>query len=163
NPQNTFLGQGRTTNTYNLQDNANWVKGAHNVAFGVQVQKVRIAPYNDAAIVPFYNIGLPVNNTTGFTSGDLPGISAGDLTTANTLYAFMAGMVNNYAQTFNITSRNSGYVNGATNLRHYRYGSTAGYVQDNWRIQRRLTLNLGVRYDYWDRVDERDGLALLPR
>src|SRR5204863_8839000 len=23
-------------------------------------------------------------------------------------------------------------------------------------------LNLGVRYDYWDRVDERDGLALLP-
>ena len=162
NPANTFLSQGRTTNTYNLQDNASWVKGPHTISFGVQTQKVRITPYNDAAIVPFYNIGLPTSNTSGFTSGELPGISAGDLNTANTLYAFLAGSVNDYSQTFNITSRNSGYVNGATNQRHYRYGSIAGYFQDNWRVKPRLTLNLGVRYDYWDRVDERDGLGLLP-
>ena len=163
NPANTFLGQGRITNTYNLQDNASWVKGPHNISFGAQLQKVRITPYNDSAIVPFYNIGLPVSNTSGFTSGELPGITAGDLNTANTLYAFLAGSVNDYSQTFNITSRNSGYVNGATNQRHYYYGSIAGYFQDNWRIRPRLTVNLGVRYDYWDRVDERDGLALLPR
>src|SRR5207302_641825 len=43
NPSNTFLGQGRTTNTYNLQDNASWVKGPHSISFGVQTQKVRIA------------------------------------------------------------------------------------------------------------------------
>jgi hypothetical protein len=163
NPDNTFLGQGRTTNTFNFQDNANWVKGRHNVSFGAQAQKVRIAPFNDQALIPFYNIGLPVSNSTGFTSGELTGISSGDLATANNLYAFMGGLVNNYAQTFNITSRTSGYVNGATNLRHYRYGSIAGYVQDNWKVLPRLTLNLGMRYDYWDRVDERDGLALLPR
>jgi Carboxypeptidase regulatory-like domain/TonB dependent receptor len=163
NPDNTFMGQGRTTNTYNFQDNANWVKGRHNISFGAQMQKVRTAPFNDQAIVPFYNIGIPVSNSTGFTSGELPGIASGDLATANNLYAFMAGMVNNYAQTFNITSRTSGYVKGATNLRHYRYGSIAGYFQDNWKIRPRLTLNLGLRYDYWDRVDERDGLALLPR
>jgi hypothetical protein len=70
-----------------VQDNANWVKGAHNMSFGFQTQQVRITPYNDSAIVPFYNIGLPASNTTGFTTGDLPGISGGDLTTANTLYA----------------------------------------------------------------------------
>jgi hypothetical protein len=163
NPQNTFLAQGRTTNTYNFQDNASWVKGPHTISFGAQVQLVRATPFNDAAIVPFYNIGLPTSNNTGFTTGELPGISAGDLNTANTLYAFLAGSVNDYSQTFNITSRNSGYVNGATNLRHYRYGSIAGYFQDNWRIRPRLTLNLGIRYDYWQRVDELDGLALLPR
>jgi hypothetical protein len=163
NPSNTFLAQGRTTNTYSLQDNANWVKGAHNISFGFQTQQVRIEPYNDFGRVPFYNSGLPVTNTTAFTSGDLPGITGGDLATANALYSFLGGFVNDYAQTFNITSRTSGYVNGATNLRHYRYGTLAGYFQDNWKIRPRLTLNLGVRYDYYERVDERDGLALLPQ
>jgi hypothetical protein len=163
NPSNTFLSQGRTTNTYNLQDNLNWVKGKHNMFFGFQTQQVTTQPYNDFGVVPFYNSGLPSSNTTGFTSGELPGISSGDLSTANNLYAFLGGFVNDYAQTFNITSRSSGYVNGATNLRHYTYGTYAGYFQDNWKVLPRLTLNLGLRYDYYARVNERDGLTLLPR
>jgi hypothetical protein len=162
NPSNTFLGQGRITNTYNLQDNLNWVKGKHNMAFGFQTQQVTIQPYNDVGIVPFYNIGLPTGNSTGFTSGELPGIATGDLGTANNLYAFLAGSVNDYAQTFNITSRNSGYVNGATNLRNFSYGTYAGYFQDNWKIQPHLTLNLGMRYDYYARITERDSLTIMP-
>src|SRR5207302_8553584 len=124
---------------------------------------VTAQPYNDFGIVPFYNSGLPSSNTTGFTSGELPGVSTGDLGTANNLYAFLGGFVSDYAQTFNITSRSSGYVNGATNLRHYTHGTYAGYFQDNWKVLPRLTLNLGIRYDYYARVNERDGLTLLPR
>jgi TonB dependent receptor len=75
----------------------------------------------------------------------------------------MGGFVNDYSQTFNITSRTSGYVPGATNLRHCSYGTYAGYVQDNWRVLPRLTLNLGLRYDYYARVTERDSLTLLPQ
>jgi hypothetical protein len=50
NPDNTFLAQGRITNTYNFQDNANWVKGKHNFSFGAQASAR--PPYNDSAIVP---------------------------------------------------------------------------------------------------------------
>jgi hypothetical protein len=32
-------------------------------------------------------------------------------------------------------------------LNEIRYGYTAGYFQDNWRISRKLTLNLGLRYE----------------
>lgn len=163
NPQNDFLAQGRDTNTYNLQDNLNWVHGKHNISFGYQMQLVHVAPFNDAFIVPIYNIGIPASSTSGFTSGELPGITTGDLATANNLYALMGGLVNDYSQTFNITSRNSGYVSGATNLRHFTYGTYAGYFQDNFRIRPRLTLNLGVRYDYYARVTEQDSLTLLPR
>ena len=163
NPQNTFLSQGRTTNTYNLQDNLNWVKGKHTIYFGFQTQQVTSAPYNDAYIVPIYNVGLPSSNTTGFTSTELPGISTGDLATANNLYALMGGFVSDYSQTFNITSRTSGYVPGATNLRHFSYGTYAGYLQDSWRVSPRFTLNLGLRFDYYARVTERDSLTLLPQ
>ena len=42
NPVSTFLNQGRTTDTYQVQDNANWVHGKHVVAFGYQGSYVRI-------------------------------------------------------------------------------------------------------------------------
>jgi hypothetical protein len=34
-----------------------------------------------------------------------------------------------------------------------------GFVQDSWRANSRLTLDLGVRYDYYSVVKEQDGLA----
>src|ERR1019366_5613628 len=41
--------------------------------------------------------------------------------------------------------------------------NTAGlYVQDNWKVSRRLTATLGVRWDYYPATNERDSLALLP-
>jgi carboxypeptidase family protein/TonB-dependent receptor-like protein len=34
-----------------------------------------------------------------------------------------------------------------------------GYLQDSWRATNRLTLDLGLRYDYYSVVKEKDGLA----
>ncbi len=33
-PQNNFLAQGRDTKTYNIQDNATWLRGRHTIGFG---------------------------------------------------------------------------------------------------------------------------------
>src|SRR4029077_11417772 len=75
----------------------------------------------------------------------------------------LAGIVSTAAQTFNVTSTTSGFVPGATNLRRLTQSTWAGYVQDKWRVRPNLTLNLGVRYEYWTPVDERDSLFLAPR
>lgn len=42
-----------------------------------------------------------------------------------------------------------------------RYGQTiaSAFIQDNWRATRRLTLNLGLRYDYQSITDDRNNLA----
>jgi hypothetical protein len=57
NPVNTFLNQGRKVDTYSIQDNATWLKGRHEIAFGFQSQIIRAAPFNDAGIVPTFDAG----------------------------------------------------------------------------------------------------------
>jgi hypothetical protein len=42
---------------------------------------------------------------------------------------------------------------------HTRQTEYDGYAQDDWRVTPRLTLNLGVRYQYWTAFEDSSGLA----
>jgi hypothetical protein len=157
----TLRTTGRRTNTYTFADNASYLRGAHSIQFGAQNQRVRVEMFGDTGITPTYALGIGTGNP-GLTSTQLPGISASDLTAANRLLATLAGYYMNYSQTFNVTSPTSGYVNGAGTVRHYTSDNYALYIQDTWKILRRLTANIGIRWEYLTVVDERDSLALFP-
>ena len=47
----------------------------------------------------------------------------------------------------------------ATNKRHWRNLEFGAYFQDDWKVTRRLTLNLGIRYDLYTRHTEEDNLV----
>ncbi len=162
-PVATFRSQGRYTNTYNFSDNASYVRGAHTIQFGFQFQRDYTEPYNDAGITPTYTLGISTANTFGLTNAQLPGASSSDLSQANNLLGTLAGFVSSYTQTFNVKSTTSGFVNGQTQDRHWEFTDYAGYIQDDWRLAHRLTLNLGLRYEYYSPVKELNGLALLPQ
>lgn len=159
NPLNTFRAQGRNTNTYNLNDNLTWVRGKHFVKVGFSYQGIRTAPYNDAGITPTYTIGLGAGHA-GLVTSQIPGISASDLTAANNLFASLSGAVTSSAQTFNITSQKSGYVNGATSKREFQFDNYAGYIQDNWRVRSNLTIEAGLRYEFYSPLKEKNNLEL---
>ncbi|MBK7926221.1 MAG: TonB-dependent receptor [Bryobacterales bacterium] len=161
NPLNTFRNQGRYTDTYSLQDNASFTTGRHQFQFGYQYQGIRANPYNEAATIPTYNIGIGTGNPA-ISAAQLPGISSNDLTAANNLFASLAGYITSYTQNFQVKDRTSGFVAGQPSVRNYSLNNHAVYFQDNWKVRPRLTLNVGVRWDYWSPVDERDSLFLLP-
>ncbi|HEY2013288.1 MAG TPA: TonB-dependent receptor [Bryobacteraceae bacterium] len=160
-PVNEFLGQGRNTNVFTVGDTASYIRGRHAFRFGFNTQVARIDKYNDGGIVPAYNVGMG-QGQNGLTGADLPGIGSADLENANLLLATLGGFVDSYSQTFNVTSRTSGFVNGATQARKYRYNNYAGFAQDQWKVRPRLTLMLGLRYDYYAPVNEANGLVLMP-
>jgi Carboxypeptidase regulatory-like domain/TonB dependent receptor len=47
----------------------------------------------------------------------------------------------------------------ASNVRHWRNLEMGAYFQDDWKVSKRLTLNLGMRYDLFTRHNELDNLA----
>jgi Carboxypeptidase regulatory-like domain len=52
------------------------------------------------------------------------------------------------------------FNNGATGPRHSEQQYAIGYIQDEWHVRPSVTLNYGVRYDYYTPLKERDNLVV---
>jgi hypothetical protein len=162
-PVNEFQPQGRTTNTYTLADDAAWQHGHHNIQFGYHQQDVRVHSFNAAGVIPTYSLFMGSGQSAYTLSpSNLPGVTENDLANANTLLATLGGFIDGYSQSYNVTSRSSGFVPGADYYRDFILDEYAVYAQDNWKVAPRLTLTLGLRYEMPGVADEANSLELLP-
>lgn len=167
NPVRNTQNSGRDGNITELSDNASWARGSHFVRFGGNFRHVQIVPFSFSGILPAYTIGFGSGNINPLNSGNAAqfpgGIAANDFTSASNLLALLTGAVTTATQTFNVTDANSGYVAGAPQRRDLRYHALGFYGGDTWRLRQNLTLNFGLRYEYYDPVREVNGLGILPR
>ena len=164
-PVNEAFAQGRNTNTYEVADNAAYARGRHYFQFGFSGQQVRVRSFDTSGTIASYGLAMGTGEPAlsgGARSSDLPGVSATDLADANALLASLGGYIDTDAESFNITSRTSGFVPGAQYLRHFRYSDYAVYFQDKWSIRPRLTTTLGLRYEMPGVPDEANSMELLP-
>ncbi|HTC62346.1 MAG TPA: TonB-dependent receptor [Candidatus Saccharimonadales bacterium] len=116
-----FSYQGPTTlvnNTFGATDTFSWIHGRHNLKFGGG-----ISSYQNNEVYDFI-----VNGVFTF-------IGAGGTGTGNSFADFLLGLPNNYQQ-------------GPAAPSNIRTKSFYGFAQDEWRVARRLTLTLGLRYEY---------------
>jgi hypothetical protein len=112
-------------NTFNYYDNLTWQHGRHLLSIGIQALRYQ-QNYLNASNFGF----LGTMNYNGEYSGE-PGVSAG--------YA-PADFVLNRVDNTQLAS-----ALGTTGNRQWR---TAGYIQDDWQATSRLTINLGLRYEF---------------
>jgi carboxypeptidase family protein len=166
NPDQNSFPSSRKSHTWSWQDNASWTRGDHVLTFGMQVQRVTIFAADFANTIPNLNLDYTQSaNSNLLNSGDFSsqgGISTADLDTANRLLSTLGGFVGAETQTFNVTSRTSGYVPGAPVAQNFRYNNWSFYGGDSWKWRRNLTFTYGLRWEYNSPFDERDGLLLLP-
>src|SRR5215813_1163276 len=164
NVENNFISQGRTTKYYNIQDNAELRLSQHSLRFGYNGQFYRITSFGGATL-PTYNLD---NTFTpyGFVgqAGELRGplTDPNQLAVANALQSLLAGLVGSGSNTFNVTSKTSGYVAGAPTIQTFNYDDHAFYVTDQWRAKPNLTFNLGMRYEFFTGITDPRGLRLEP-
>jgi hypothetical protein len=119
-------------NTYQILDNVTKVAGNHSIKFGVQYQNMRFT-----TLEPSYPNG---GYTFSGTYSSIPGVSYTGYGVAD----FLTNQVN--SSTISNTANE-------VNSRWY----AAGYAQDDWRVNTKLTLNLGLRYEVFEPMKENSG------
>ena len=152
-PEGTFRTQGRKTFYRNIQDNAVYSTGNHSFRFGGQFEIQEVTSLNYAGVNPTYTISTTANpNTPGLTAQQICGsascINATDLGRVNTLRYTLGGIIGNSTRTANLLSAAEGYAFGPSTFQLH-YNIYSGYVSDQWRVMPNLTVNLGLRYEYY--------------
>lgn len=121
------LGSGNSNINYNGstigQDDLTIIRGRHNVKLGFEQRRYY---YNDKSFSTSGTFAFSPNTTA------LPGFTT---QTGNAFASFLLGAASS-------TSRNEILVTTG-----HRWRETAFYASDDWKITRRLTLNIGLRWE----------------
>ena len=121
------------TDTYAAQANLLKIAGPHSMKFGAEYRLI-------------HNASINVNNgegsyafTQAWTSSN-PQVT--DAASGNSTASFLLGNMNSAQATWNTSP-------------YYSWRLPAVFFQDDWQVSRRLTLNLGMRWDYESPIVER--------
>jgi hypothetical protein len=130
----------KANNTYTITDNLQWEKGKHSLTFGgqiIQMQYNITSPTSASGPATFNFYGT---NTEGFTSGKAITNSG------QSVASYMLGAV--YSSSVTV---------GAPELSP-RWTDPSFWVQDNYKVTSKITLNAGLRWDIWPAVRENNDI-----
>jgi len=141
---NSFLPSNEVSSTFQLTDNVTKIYDKHTFKMGFEWQHVKFSTLQPPWSHGQFNYG-------GYT--DVPGGNSGNVGITDFL---LTPVVHNPAITNGID-----YVGGANGVFVSNISLTdngkdyyGGYAQDDWKVSQKLTLNLGVRYDFFGLVYE---------
>lgn len=124
-----YAPQGAIQNRFQIVDQLNLIRGRHSIFFGADY----IRTLFDGNWVVANNGSYTFNGI--FTSQYTAGVRS-KTNTGNSLADFLLGYP---ATTSGATGTSAG---------NFRETEIAGFVQDDWKVTRKLTLNLGLRYQF---------------
>ncbi|WP_433985001.1 TonB-dependent receptor [Tunturiibacter empetritectus] len=111
-------------NTFQYSGTLSWIKGNHNIKAGLGLTRRQARNVQSASAVGAYGFNL----TTDSNSDQLTQQN-------NQIASALLGAFNNQTRNFNI------------NPPDYRSWEPSGFAQDSWKVNPKLTVLLGLRYD----------------
>ncbi|MHB8653755.1 MAG: outer membrane beta-barrel protein [Terriglobia bacterium] len=116
------------------KDNLAWTHGSHTTKVGFYLENYR------------------KNEQFGFnTQGFLYNGAGGSLTTGNALADMFLGRIQQYQEG---TQTVGGVPVGGYPKGHWQMTDLEPYIQDDWKVTKKLTLNLGLRYYFYSRIHD---------
>jgi hypothetical protein len=145
-PNNGSYGtQTVSPTTYALLDNLQWLKGKHSITAGFSFMWEEINTANPSGYSSIAQLQFNSNSTAqySFNSTTQTFTNALSSSSGNSYASFLLGAVgNNGGAAPSINLQPVSEVGG-------RFHVAAPYIQDNWKITNKLTIDMGIRWDYF--------------
>jgi hypothetical protein len=132
-----------TPNNYALVDNLQWTKGTHNLTFGIVIQWQEINNANPATFTPNLELYYDALSTANYVNGQL---STGSTTANSTGYAYASYLLG--AVVGSSSTAPPSLALQTVSEEGGRYRPIAPYVEDTWKVNSKLTIDAGLRWDY---------------
>jgi len=163
--------RGNVTSLWTYGDTLSWTKGQHAFKFGAEVRPTESDGFSNLNMLPHATGGAGGGSvnfpdfTTALPAGS--GMLATNSTTMGNLLGFHSGSVGSLTQLYFVTSpdRLAKFDDIRTaNRRGTDVLETewSAFFKDDWKASRNLTLNLGLRYEYYGTPHDAHGLTLSP-
>ena len=151
-------------------DNLSWIKGKHAFKGGAEFRFGYTLSMQAGNFYPVVTMGAGGAAVTGIDNTTVPGLVAGNQTVARQLLTDLAGSVSQITQSFFLNdSKDLKFVAGPEQtgttwdtrgkLRELHENEWSMFFKDDWKVRQNLTLNLGVRYEYYGVPWDAHGLA----
>jgi hypothetical protein len=134
---NAISTQLTTPNNFTLVDNFQLVKGRHSITAGIQVQWQEINNANPATYTGVLDLTYNAYSTANFVNGAL---TQGTSTSANG-YSYASFLLGAVGGTPSIGLQPVSELGG-------RFRPVSPYVEDTWKVSSKLTVDMGLRWDY---------------
>ena len=156
-PGAACCGYGYMAPLYNWTDNISWIKGRHSFKGGVEARFVSSGPFSAFEVMPRAIIGSGGAAVTGVTAAIIPalGTNEGD---AQALLLNLSGSLTGVNQAFNSAPPpDLDFKSYQNKVRHWMQREVSVFFKDDFKVNSGLTLNLGLRYEFYGVPNERRG------
>jgi hypothetical protein len=159
--------RGQQSPLLDISDSVSWTKGKHAFKAGFDMRRTNSSGFNGSDNPDFYTIPLITVSAGGNAVQGIAGITGltgTNVTTAQNLLLDLSGSVGDVTigNGFNVLNPTDTSFSAQTRIKDYHQNEWSAFFKDDWKVRSDLTLNIGIRYDFYGVPYEARGMNASP-